>query len=382
MAEGFLRDLVGIKSVNPPGNELEVAQYIQKALGKYGISGEIRTVDPNRANYVACVGRGEKKIILNGHLDVVPPGNGWDEDPFTPFVRGSKLYGRGSCDMKAGLAAMMAIAVRAKEEKLMRKGRLMLVFTADEEADGLGTKQFVKEFEDARENVAVIIGEPTENRICIAHRGVVRFRLKVTGRQCHSGQPQNGINAIVNLSRVIVAVEQIHTGLQKIRHRVLPPPTMCCTMVNGGVNNNIIPGTAECVVDCRTIPGLTADALRDRILRQVSEQGCLDPGAGITVLPFVEVAAGMADPESGVVKTAAAAYAEAFGRAPELVEFPACCDMSCFTENGLETIVFGPGSISQAHMANEFVDLDQIRDSLNFYAAYLKEAQTRSLTAQ
>ncbi|MEM1484331.1 M20 family metallopeptidase [Oscillospiraceae bacterium PP1C4] len=373
LAEAFLKDLVAIETVNPPGREARAALYVAQTLMRYDIETEVQTVAEGRANVIAAIGDSENLVILNGHLDVVPAGDGWDTDPFQPIVRDGRLYGRGSCDMKAGLAAMMATAIRVKQENLLGNCRLVLAFTADEEVNGLGSKHFIKHFHFGKKNL-VVIGEPTENQINIAHRGVVRLRVRATGRQCHSGQPQNGINAIGGLSHIIMELEKLHQERTQIKHPILPSPTMCCTMIQGGAKDNVIPGECECVLDCRTIPGDTAEKLRAQVLERISAMRGLDPEIQVEVTPFIEVLPGMAEPDSRVVQIARAAYHAAFGREPVLADFPACCDMSCFTAHGLETVLCGPGSIQQAHTANEYVVLDQLQDAIEFYTNLILQA--------
>ena len=163
---------------NAPGNERPLAEYIADILKKEGFAVEVQKVAENRANVIASIGESERNLILNGHLDVVPSGSGWNTAPFRVTEKEGRFYGRGTCDMKGGLAAMMAAAIKVKRENTLGNKNLVLAFVADEEIHGTGTKYFAKHFKKGQQNI-VVIGEPTQNEIHVAHRGVVRDRKSV-----------------------------------------------------------------------------------------------------------------------------------------------------------------------------------------------------------
>ena len=146
MAVRLMKDMVKFDTSNAPGNERPLAEYIADILRQEGFEIEVQVVAENRANMIASFGQSDRNLILNGHLDVVPPGSGWNCAPFCVTEKEGRFYGRGTCDMKGGLAAMMAAAIKVKRENALGNKNLVLAFVADEEIDGTGTKYFAKHF--------------------------------------------------------------------------------------------------------------------------------------------------------------------------------------------------------------------------------------------
>lgn len=365
LAVQLMGDLVAFDTSNKPGNEQPLAEYIADVLKREGFETELQIVGENRANVVASYGKSEKNLILTGHLDVVPPGDGWQTDPFKAEKKENRFYGRGTCDMKGGIAAMMAAAIQLKREKALQDTKLLLVFVADEEIDGAGTKYFVKHFCKGTQNI-VVIGEPTENEIFVAHRGVSRFRVELHGKQCHSGRPQEGINALTMLGKFLVEIDRLNKEKSKIKQAILPPPTVAATVASGGVKDNVIPGLAEVVLDFRTVPGDTASKLGKEV-ECILEQLFGKENDSWSVDNFIDVAPGMTESDSASVKIAKEAYQMTNEREAKLGYFSACCDMSCFLAAGFDTIICGPGSIAQAHTVDEYIEIDQLKKAVELY---------------
>ncbi|MGE4531266.1 MAG: M20 family metallopeptidase, partial [Acidithiobacillus sp.] len=330
LARRFFEEMIRFETVNPPGNEQPLAEYVTSTMKAYGFDTQVQPVAPGRANALVRLGNSPNKLIFNGHLDVVPAGEGWKHDPFVLTEEDGLLYGRGACDMKGALAAMMAAAIKIKQEGTLRGQELILLFVADEEIDGAGAKAFVRSFEKGSRNW-VIIGEGTENQLHVAHRGVVRLRITLTGRQCHAGQPEKGINANTMMARFLLAVDRVNQEKQSLHQQVLPPPSVSATRVNGGIKDNVVPGSCETVLDFRTVPGETAQSLvaqMDELLHRLF-QGQPEVSWGIE--PFIEVKPGMTEPTAPLVQATTRAYHDLFGTEPQITYFGACCDMSCFT---------------------------------------------------
>lgn len=373
LAEKFLQELVSFPTVN--GDEKPLAEYVASTLEKYGFQTSLQPVADNRANVVARYGQSDNQVVFTGHLDVVPPGEGWESaDPFQLTHRDGRFYGRGSCDMKGGIAAMMASAVRAVETGEIRDCELRLVFVADEEVDGLGTQYYV-EHQQPTEKTIVIIGEPTMLEACIAHRGVTRFRVTIHGRQCHSGLPQDGINAINQMARFLLEVERFDQERQSLDCGILPPPNMTATMLHSGVKENAVPGISEVVLDCRTVPGETVQTLRDSILDILRR---LFDGTPVTyeVQDFIEVTPSSTKADGLVCTAVKNAFREAFGQEAVVTYFKGCCDMSYFCKAGYaETLLCGPGSMDQAHIVDEFIEIEQLHKAVDLYSAVIRQAQ-------
>lgn len=375
MAEHLLREMVPYQTVNEPGNEKPLAGFIAGRLEAEGFAVEIQEIAENRANVVARIGDSDRKVILSGHLDVVPAGDGWSVEPFMVTEQEGRLYGRGTCDMKGGIAAMMAAAIKIKREGRLADAELVLAFVADEEINGTGTKHFAACFEKGRDNL-VVLGEPTENQIFVAHRGVVRLRIAIKGKQCHSGRPEDGINALTMMGRFLVEVERLNQKKQGLIQQILPPPTVAATRAKGGIKDNVVPGTAEVVLDFRTVPGDTAEALMaetDAVLNKALE------GMGVTwtIEPFIDVLPGMTPVHADSVQVARAAYRNVCNTDAGIGYFTACCDMSCFTAHGFDTIIMGPGDIAQAHTLDEYVEREQLSMAVLIYEQIILEFQSR-----
>lgn len=369
LAVEFLKDLIAIPTVNPPGNEKQAALYVLRRMKEFGIEGELQEVAEGRANVMFCLGGGPDTVILTGHLDVVPAGGGWTGNPFQAREQDGRIYGRGSCDMKAGIAAMMVTVIMMRD-RLDPGMRLVLLFTADEEIDGTGTCLFLEQCKPWGRN-AVIIGEPTENEINIAHRGVIRLRVLAHGLSCHSGQPEDGVNAVQELCKVVAELGKVHGQMQKIHHPFLPSPTLSVTRISGGTKDNVIPGECECVLDCRTIPGDSQGDLIRLVNDCITHTPGLNPGISFEIIPFIEVMPGMAEPDGEEIVLAQRAYEAVMGVPAVLKDFPACCDMSRFLADGYRAFLCGPGSIDQAHTANEYVEVDQIWQSVMIYNNFI-----------
>lgn len=368
----ILKALVAYDTTNPPGEEQALAEAIASALGKTGFAVETPSCGQGRASVIASLKRGYgKKLVFNGHLDVVPAGSGWKSDPFSAMEREGRIYGRGTADMKGGVAAMIAAALRLAGQPGSFSGELVLNFVADEEITNLGTLSCKKWWKDAD---YVVIGEPTALDIEIAHRGTARFAITIEGRPCHSSMPWNGRNAIEKAADVILAIQKYNAVLAERKHPLLPSPTAAVTMIGGGEKDNIIPGFCTLCVDRRMIPGDTGDSVEQEIHEIL--QAAMGTGSDAytyALKRYICLDAGSVDAASEIVSHAEAAFSKCFGHAAAVKDFPATCEQAIFTQNGVPAIIFGPGSIDQAHIADEYVDAGELEAAVSFYEAFAKQ---------
>ena len=370
----YLKELVSLNTENPPGNERKAAEYVKDLLKHYGIESELQIVEDNRANLIAWIGPADgRTIILTGHLDVVPAGDGWQTDPFRLVCKDGIGYGRGVSDMKGGIASMISALVQVKKSVTLSHTRVMLVLVCDEEIHGKGTRAFLEQYQ-LPEDSMVIIGEPTSMEIQIAHRGVTRFRLTVHGVQAHSAFPQQGSNAIFAMGRLLAGVEEWHRRRQACSSPHLPPPTASCTMIRGGIKDNVIPAEASCIIDCRTIPGDRSENLKEELCK-ILDQIPLPDGCSYTVEPFLEMPPGITEESCETVTLAREVWTDFFGTEPIIKDFPACSDMPQFTSRGFETILWGPGSIKEAHSIDERVQLQEIYKMTELYQRFIERVE-------
>lgn len=364
LCKHFLEGLISIPSVNPPGNELEAAEYVSDMLTNHGIPCEIQNITLSRANVVSVPINDVPAILLSGHLDVVPAGGGWNTNPFQAVESGNRIWGRGSCDMKGGVAAMMAAAVWAIKQPSHRPFRL--AFVADEELSGTGMQKLLPTL-DPRKVRYTVLGEPTMNQIHIAHRGAIRSKLRIHGRSCHGSSPQLGKNAIELTARLIEAIRLLNEDFKTIKQDFLPCPTICCTMISAGTKDNIVPDLCELIVDYRPVIGGTPEGIDTAIRKKLNNLGGLPEGTYMETVTYINSPACSLDVNSEIVLWAKRVFEISHKEQAQIASFPACCDLCKFMTAGFPTILYGPGSIEQAHTDNEYVDLDQLRQAYDFY---------------
>ena len=370
----LLRQLVAHNTVNDPGNEEPLAHYIVSELEPLGFTTQLVPCGPNRSSVVAFKGNpAGRKLMFNGHLDVVPVSQNWATDPFVLTQEGDRLYGRGTADMKGGIASMIAAARKAIKEGVdFSHGQLILTFVADEEIYNKGTHS-VLAMPEVRAADFAVIGEPTELEICVGHRGTVREVIRVNGTPCHSSKPAEGVNAISQMSHVIQAIDAHHEVLKAVKHPILPSPSIAVVMIEGGEKDNIIPGHCDIRFDRRTLPAETQEDIHTEITALLDSVAARVPDFSYELTPYIYLAAGEVSPASEIVEKAVVAYQHVFGKQAVLRDFTATCEQSLFMHAGIDSLIFGPGSIQQAHVDNEYTTVSQLQAATAFYHALLKE---------
>jgi succinyl-diaminopimelate desuccinylase len=263
----FLQALVRIPSVNPPGGEGPVASLILDELRRLGLDGRIVESAPGRANVVAHLagsGRGPT-LLLNGHMDVQPPAADWTRDPFAAEREGTRVYGQGVMDMKAGLAAMVFAVETVRRTGTRLAGDLVLTAVADEVSGGHQGTGFLVRQGLVRADFGVVC-EPTGDAVRVAHRGALWLELEVRGRSAHGGRPWLGVNAISKVARIVrVLEEDLLPRLASRTHPLLPAPTINLGTIHGGTKFNLVADRATLQLDRRLVPGESLDAARAEI---------------------------------------------------------------------------------------------------------------------
>lgn len=362
------RKLIDIPSVNPPGNEKPVAELIARYLSKFEIDADVREVLPGRPNVVASIEgeSNERRLIFDGHMDVVPAGEGWDGSAFQASIVGGKIIGRGASDMKGGLAAMITAITAIKKAGLRLRGELLLQAVVDEEVACRGIKSIIKEGLKAD---YAIVGEPTQLSICIAHKGRLGVKITAYGEAAHASTPSNGVNAISAMVEVINQITSYGKRLESRCHPILGKPTQAVTMIKGGINHNIIPSECTMVVDRRLIPGETIEGVEEDYRRMIDEAQA--KGVSFKV-DFPEDITSLAGPletpiDDLVVKILQSVTREVTGES-KITGFPATTEAYFLDKAGVSTVVFGPGNINQAHRPNEYVEVKELVQAAKIYA--------------
>lgn len=368
----LLRQMIRFKTVNAPGDEKPLAVFLAGTLESFA-SAEVVDLGGNRANVVGTIpGRGRRPaLLLNGHLDTVPPGDvEWAHGPYSADVVDGKIYGRGSADMKAGIAGMIMAARAIKAAGLELEGDLIFAGTAGEEVDSVGAFDFLNKG-GLRDVGAIIIGEPSSCGINIAEKGALWLELTTFGKTAHGAFPNRGINAIVHMNALI-------TRLLKYEYRyeenpLLGHPTMNLATIQGGVKTNVVPDKCSVTLDLRTVPGMDHQELIANIEGIVQELRTQLPDfrASISVTNNRSPVETLADHPFVVMAREAAA--EEFGKElqPQGVNF--YTDAAVFVPaTRLPAIFYGPGDADMAHQPDEHVSIDSLMEATRFYAAMIE----------
>ncbi len=369
-----LASMVAMPSVNPfdgdataDCRELEFADLYQDQMASLGLQTCRREVVAGRPNVFGRMIGHERKsehkkcVMLAGHLDTV--GVEGYPDPFNPVVRDGRLYGRGSCDMKAALAAYIEVARILKDHDIRLGGDLVIAGVADEEHGMIGSK-------DISENGPIpdlaIVGEPTELKVCHTHKGQLCMHIRTFGRACHSSVPETGINAISLMADVVKGIERYADDLAaRPGHPVCGHARVNPGVIKGGTIASAVPDYCELEVDRRFLPGETPEEIIAQyrgILEDISRQ---NPDFRYEISkPTVHNAALDTPVESEVVSTIASAFEAVQGRPADVGVFPAATDAPHFL---CPAVVCGPGSIYQAHTLDEYVAIDELTASARIY---------------
>lgn len=376
----ILRNLISINTVNPPGKERVAAAYLKGLLEPAGFSCAIQELGDGRANFSAQIGSGEgPELIWNGHLDVVPAAGVWDTDPFTLVRKGNRVYGRGVCDMKGGLAAMCRAALNLAEKGGVGRGTLKLLFVADEEDANRGLKAYLGESGPAsgegwaedclgrrgggwRERYAVI-GEPTDLEVAVAHRGVVRSYVDIRGTARHAALPEDGDSSIGKLPKVLRAIEELNRKMEVRTHPVLPPPGISVTMVRAYEKDNIVPGKVRLLTDFRILPDMGCGEA-ERLLKEAVAGTGMEP---VEVVSHFYMPGGEIMPEEPFVKLCCKTAGQVRGKEVLPQAFDASCEQCFLAAAGVKTVILGPGSLKQAHTQNEFLEVEQLEQAVAVY---------------
>ena len=359
-AVALARALIQIDSRNPtlapdsPG-EGDCARTLASVLDDWGFSVQLMESVPGRPNVVARIGpRDAPALMLNGHLDVVGV-EGMTHEPFSAQIRDDRIYGRGSADMKGGVAAMCAAAVKAARSDSSRQ--ILVTAVVDEEYESLGMRALLA---DGIRADAAIITEPTRLAICPAHRGFVWMDIVVTGKAAHGSRYDIGVDAITHAGLLLAQLEKLErTRESGPRHQLLGRGSLHASKIQGGVGMSTYPERCNLAIERRTLPGESAEKalgeIRDACARVRSEH----PQFAARVTLNTAQLPSDVPIDSPIVRRLRGAL-EREGVPVKIEGLSAWTDAAPLNEAGIPTICFGPGDIALAHAAEEFVPIDEI----------------------
>jgi acetylornithine deacetylase len=371
-AKDLLARLVAFDTTSHKSN-LPLIRFVEDYLRRRGVESTlVPTQDGQKASLFATIGPTEVGgIALSGHTDVVPvEGQAWSSDPFTLVERDSRLYGRGTCDMKGYLACVLAMVPEFGARRLATP--VHIAFSYDEEVGCTGVRPMVRELGKSLPLPRlVLVGEPTGMAVVDAHKGPMRWVVRVTGKAAHSSMPHLGVNAVTYAGHLLGELDRIEADLKETsRNERFDPPytTLQVTQIAGGNASNIVPAACWFGWEIRRLPGFDGQAL-DARFRRFAEERCIipmrqaAPEAGVSVEITNEVPPFQADASSGIVPLT-------LKLAQQNETFAVCyaTEASLFQAGGAPAVVCGPGDIAQAHTPDEYLEVAELEKCLSFLA--------------
>ena len=361
------RELTRFDTINPPGNELACAEHLGRLLEGAGFACRYEPFAPGRPNLMATIGGRSDRLPLafTGHIDVVPLGTrAWRHDPFASEIADGRIYGRGSSDMKAGVAGFVAAAIELAP-RLAASAGVTLIITAGEETGCEGAFHLARTKAGPGAAGALVVAEPTSNRPLVGHRGAFWLKALTHGVTAHGSMPDKGVNALYKMARAITALEAFDFNVA--RHPVLGPPTLNVGWSRGGINVNSVPDRAETGIDMRTIPAQDHAALLQQIAAYL--------GPEVELEPFMDVRGVWSDPEGDWMRRVFATVADVCGAAPAVEAAPYFTDASALVPmlGGPPTVILGPGEAHMAHQTDEYCEIGRIEQAVEINKRLLRD---------
>lgn len=362
----LLQDLVRLPSVNPMGRDLpkeitlehRVTAYLEGFFRDLGVPWERQTIAPGRDNIFArCdVPGATRTIMLEAHQDTVPIDN-MIVEPFGGKIENGRLYGRGACDIKGGMACMLWAFARMVKDKPRGAANVIMACTVDEEHTFQGVKVLAGSGPKAD---FAVVAEPTQLNIVHAHKGVVRWNMMTAGKSCHSSSPERGVNAVYRMGRLLQAIERYAEHLRGTRvDPLLGPATLSIGMIAGGTSVNTVPDRCRIEVDRRVVTGEDPDNAPDELMAYLKDKGNLDFPVECD-RPWMSKGALSPKLSGELTKLLGQAINSVVGK-HEVQVVPFGTDASTLADAGIPSVVFGPGDIACAHTKDEWVPLDEVQ---------------------
>ena len=361
------QNLIRIDSQNPGIQEAECGSWVAQRLKNLGLNPEIITVAPHRDNLIFTIPGNPDlpRLVILGHLDTVPIGAGWTFSPLAGEIANNRIYGRGACDMKGGVAVAIGLVEALHKAGKNPAGDILFVATVDEEAPDMAGAHSLVESGILRASDQVIALEPTGTRLRIAQMGLRWLDIQVTGKMAHAGRAHLGIDSAHIMSRI---VDRLKTYIYSLPHEdlILGRPRFTCGVFHSGVATNVVPPTAEAKFDVRIVPPMQISEVIPLVEKIASEVTAEFPGSTFKVTglgaPRPPV---RASEDSLIVRSIRSSYLKVAGQeipvgANDGHEAYTDASMVAALTGSMSCTVFGPGSTDQAHTADEFVSIAEL----------------------
>lgn len=384
----LLKQLISIPSVNPMGRavkgdiyfEGKLTQFLCDYFAELGVEYESIEVVPGRNNVIArtSLKPGRPTILMDVHQDTVPA-----EAMVVPAFEGTekegRIYGRGACDVKGGMAAMLMAFTRLVKENPPDAANVIITCTCDEEATVQGINHLVKLWEKPSGLSQILteppdlglVAEPTMLDIVVAHRGATRWKIKTTGKACHSSQPKDGINAIYRMADVLLALQEHAEELsQRDAHPLCGPPTLSVGVIEGGESVNIVPDSCTIEIDRRVIPGEDGIDVMNQVETFLKQKLPFE----FEMQPPWITGVSLSDHNNGEWSDQLLSVIDSVESGHKKVGVPYGTHAARVNQGGVPAMVFGPGSIAQAHTVDEWVEIDQLLKAEEVYFQFCANA--------
>jgi acetylornithine deacetylase/succinyl-diaminopimelate desuccinylase-like protein len=368
--EKLLRELIALPSVNPAflpakhprTGEQRLGEFLAATAAKSGLDVEFQTALPGRSNLLAVLtpkSKTRRRILLAPHLDTVNA----EEHQFTPSKKRGRIYGRGACDTKGSIAAMLtALCELARIGHRPLETEIVFAGLVDEENAQGGSRRLARS--GLKADLA-IVGEPTLLQVVTAHKGSLWAQLETRGKSAHGSRPELGRNAVHEMARIVDVLETEYAArLRRRRHALLGHPTISVGTIRGGTQANIVPDECRILVDRRTLPGETEPGvLREMValLKARNLKATINNGKFAACLPLET------DPALPAVRRLLSSVGQ---RRPAGVNY--FCDASILAHGGIPSVVFGPGDIAQAHTGDEWIAVDSLERAMAMLLKFLR----------
>ncbi len=360
-ATDLTRELVRFDTINPPGQERACVAYLASQLRDAGFDVAFHDLAEDRTNLVARLPGGERRapLCFSGHVDTVPLGNApWSHDPHGGEIADGKLWGRGSSDMKSGVAAFVTASLRIARRVRSDAG-LVLVITAGEERGCEGAFHLLGLGSALGQAGAFVVAEPTSNRPVVGHKGALWLEARTRGVTAHGSMPEQGVNAVYRAARAVCELAEVRFGVEA--HPLLGAPTLNVGRIQGGLNINSVPDECVIGIDIRTVPGQAHREIRDNLAARL--------GDDVELRSIVDVEGIWTDPEHPWIQEVLGTVADVTGARSQPGGVPYFTDGSALARAYPDApgLVLGPGEAELAHQTDEFCRVDRIEEAVEIY---------------
>lgn len=365
------RELVGFDTVNPPGNEAGAIRHLAAYLEARGVDCTVQDIgEEGRANLIARLsGRGERgHLVLSGHMDTVPLGDPalWEHQPLGGEIVNGRMYGRGTTDMKGGVAAMAVALANLHDAGFAPAGDIILAVTSGEER-GMNGARYIADHGTLEGSAYLVVGEPSAMQICTAQKGGMRWKIDIHGIPAHSSTPHLGVSAIAFAAQLIPALEV--NPFEYDRHPLCGDSTVTITNIKSEGAGNVVPAHCEFLMGVRCLPNQDTNGMQRRLdetIEEVKRRTGMDVRVETT---FMGGAAGIETPgEHDLVQAAIEAVETAIGRRPQVVGFTGGTEAGIYHRSmPIPFIIFGPGDLQVAHQTDEWVEVSELEEAVTAY---------------